>query len=119
MALNHCSLNRHELERIFAGSRHTLQTLYMEYPMDLLDHDLLEILRLVDGGLRYLTIEGFTVDQENMGQRPDYMVHEIIKACPSLETLDFKEAIGSPSLFDALLGSKLRIWTFTCTRQVR
>lgn len=119
VSLNSCSINANELRAIFANSATTLQRLYLEYPMGLLDDDLVHVLRLVGHGLKELSIEGYEDQRDASKGVPDTTVCRILKYCPNLEILNFADAIANLEFFERVQGSKLKVWSFTTQRHIR
>lgn len=120
VAFNRCSINRRELRNIFHASRNSLKSLYLEYPTSLLADDLLHLLVYIGQGLRSLSVLNFSDGMLSAEfRRKRYIVESILFNCPRLVALNFPEAMAGINLPDALVGSQLRLWAFTCSEDVR
>lgn len=120
VAFNHCAINSIGLKNIFASSTHSLERLHIEYPMDLNDAELLLTLKHLGPGLRELTVQGFGAQMEDRDPPSvNSLVDQILEACPNLAILNFPEAIASVDVFETLIGSKLKLWSFSCGSDVR
>lgn len=120
VAFNHCAINSDGMRNIFASSATSLKRLHIEYPMDLDENDLVRTLQHVGAGLQELTIQGFTAQAQS--HDPPAMTHlidDILDSCPNLVILNFPEGIASTAIFEKLLGSKLKLWSFSCNADVR
>jgi hypothetical protein len=140
LALNHCAMNGATLKNILHSSQHSLTKLYIEYPMDLKDVDLLEVLQFAGRNLENLTVQGFNMQMQRQDEKDLHtngssviknghgshdkrfrlpakshtLVDDILQTCPDLITLNFPEAKGSPGLLNHLVGSKLALYSFAC-----
>lgn len=120
VSLSQCAIHSADLKAIFAGSRASATTFHLEYPQDLPEDDLLEVLGVIDGSLKYLSVEGYRMqDTSDDGDYPGYLVDRILDRCPNLESLLFPEGLASPEVLPRLVKSKLRIWSFSCTPEVK
>lgn len=108
------------MRNILSASNTSLKSLYLEYPSSLPDDDLVQLLRYVGKGLKSFSVHDFAagLSQSQIDER-SHIVEEILEVCPVLEILNFPDAIGSPKLFDSLVESKLRLWSFSCSKDVR
>lgn len=108
------------MRNILSASNTSLKSLYLEYPSSLPDDDLVQLIKYVGKGLKSLSVHDFAagLSQSQTDER-SHIVEEILEVCPVLEILNFPDAIGSPKLFDSLVKSKLRLWSFSCSKDVR
>ena len=118
--LSQCAINSVDLKAIFAGSSASAASFHLEYPQDLPEDDLLEVLGVIDGSLKFLSVEGYRMqDTTDDGEYPDYLTERILDRCPNLEALLFSEGLASPEVIPRLVRSKLRVWSFSCTPEFR
>lgn len=120
VSLSQCAIHSADLKAIFAGSTASAASLHLEYPQDLPEDDLLEVLGVIDGSLKYLSVEGYRMqDTSDNEDYPAYLVERILDRCPNLESLLFPEGLAGPDVLPRLIKSKLRIWSFSCTSDVK
>lgn len=120
VAFNGCAIDHLELRNILHGSTKSLRSIYLEYPMSIPDKDLLDVLRFAGGNLKSITVHNLVagLNQEELDTR-GCIVEEILHACPQLEILNFPDAVAGLRLFDKLMGSKLKLWAFSCDPEVK
>ena len=120
VALSQCAIRSEDLKAIFANSSRSTKNLHLEYPQDLPEDDLLEVLGVIDGCLKVLSVEGYRMqDSTDDEDYPGYLVERILDRCPELESLMFSEGFASPDVIPRLLKSKLRVWSFSCSSDFR
>lgn len=120
VAFNHCSINHREIRNIFHASQKSLKSLSLEYPTALPEDDLLALLAYVGQGLRSLSVHDFAQGMSLADyERKSHIVEGILHNCPNLHVLNFPDAVAAKTLPNALIGSKLKLWAFTCGADVR
>lgn len=120
VAFNHCSLNHQEIRNILEGSRTSLQTLYLEFPNYLFEDDLVSLIKYVGKNLKSLSVHDFASSlPEDQLELRRYIVEDILNNSPELTILNFPDAMAGIALFEMIIKSKLKLWSFSCSKEVR